>query len=110
MEEHYLLQLLESGELDGNVGETRTYRKYRSFISGRCIKDGIPIIFREGRIGTSLQGSEREDDPIIREEEKCLTPDSKLAFLQKFGWLTNNERVRNYSKKYKPVKVERKLK
>lgn len=36
--------------------------------------------------------------------EEWLTDDQKLQFLQKFGWLMNNDVVKNYSAKFKPKK------
>lgn len=108
VEESKLLRLLETGELDGDVGETRTFRIYSSVRCGRYIKNGIPTVFREGRIRSRLIGKEDDSSPVTREEEECLSEESKLLFLQKYGWLINNEFVRSYSKKFKPNEAERK--
>ena len=101
-EEAMLLSLLEEGKMDGDVGETRTYRIYSSVRCGKYIEDGIPITFREGRIRSSLFDKEDNNLPIVREAEKCLSKESKLLFLQKYGWLINNEYARTYSKHFKP--------
>ena len=105
-EEKKILHLLETGELDGDVGEIRTFRVFYPVQCGRYIKDGIPTVYHEGKARTKLLEKGTESSPIIREEERCLTTESKLLFLQRFGWLINNEYVRNYSKKYKPKKAE----
>lgn len=106
-EEIRLLCLLEDGELNGNVGNIRILRKHRTVLCGKCIEDGIPMIYREGRYGTTLLGKEDESEPITREEEKCYTIESKLEFLQKYGWLIDNKFAQDYSKKYKPQKTQR---
>lgn len=108
-EEKQLLLLLETGKLDGDVGDIRTFRVYHSVKCGRYIKNGVPTTYHEGKEQAKLLEKETETSPIIREEERCLTPESKLLFLQRFGWLIDNEQVRNYSKKYKPKKAERNL-
>ncbi len=101
-EEVKLIRLLENGELDGVVGETRIIHTRSPVRCGRYIKNGIPIIFREGRIRSKLLGKEDDTDQEVREEEECLSTESKLFFLQKYGWLINNEYAREYSKKFKP--------
>ena len=106
-EEIKLLHLLKTGELDGNVGEMRTFRVYSAVCCGRYIKKGIPTVFHEGRLRTSLLGKEKVSAPIKREEEKCITEESKLLFLRKYGWLIDNEYVRNYSRKFKNTEKKR---
>lgn len=100
-EENTLLQKLSSGELDGLVGKL-------FFTSGGStvwteIKDGNPVRYKKGPGGKFFDGKEN-----IRYEgkkhtlEKWETDDEKLAFLQKYGWLIENDDVKNYSKKFKP--------
>lgn len=45
-------------------------------------QSGIPTVFREGRIRSRLIGKEDDSSPVIREEEECLSEESKLLFLQ----------------------------
>ena len=47
-------------------------------------QSGIPTFFREGRIRSRLIGKEDDSSPVIREEEECLSEESKLLFLQKY--------------------------
>ena len=87
-EENNLLQKLASGSLDGMVGDEREYRGYRSVYCGKYIKNGEPVSYRQGE----------------REEEHFDTDDRKLEFLQRYGWLMDDEDVKAYSAKYKPSK------
>ena len=41
--------------------------------------------------------------PGKREEEHYDTDDRKLEFLQRYGWLTDDEEVKAYSAKFKPT-------
>ena len=51
-----------------------------------------------------FNGKENERIPGKREEEHYDTDDRKLEFLQRYGWLTDDDDVRAYSAKYKPKK------
>ena len=104
-----LLCMLRNGELDGQVGETRIYRLHSSVQCGRYIKDGIPTVYREGKLRTSLFETE-ESPPMLREEKKHLSTESQIEFLRKFGWLMSNNTVREYSQSFKPTEAERKNK
>ena len=67
------------------------------------IKDGIPIRYKKGPGGKYFDGKENvkfEGKKSIR--EKWETDDEKLGFLQKYGWLIDNDEVKDYSKKFKP--------
>ena len=101
-EEHNLLAKLESGDLDGMVGDEREYRGYRSVYCGKYIKDGIPVSYRQGQSERFFNGHENERIPGKREEEHFDTADRKLEFLQRYGWLMDDPEVRAYSAKYKP--------
>ena len=48
--------------------------------------------------------AENERIPGKREEERYDTDDRKLEFLQRYGWLMDDEEVRAYSAKFKPKK------
>lgn len=100
-EEKALLQKLSSGELDGLVGNV-------IFTSGEStvwteIKDGNPVRYKKGPGGKIFDGKEniRYEGKKIT-QEKWESDDEKLTFLQKFGWLIENDDVKNYSKKFKP--------
>lgn len=101
-EERRLLAKLASGVLDGMVGDEREYRGYKSVYCGKYIKDGIPVSYREGEDSRFFDGRENERVPGKREEERYDTDDLKLEFLQKYGWLIDDEEVRAYSAKFKP--------
>ncbi len=101
-EEQHLLDKLASGLLDGMVGDEREYRGYKSVFCGKYIKDGILVSYRQGESERFFNGKENERIPGKREEERFETDDEKLFFLQKYGWLIDDDEVRAYSAKFKP--------
>ena len=103
-EERSLLEKLASGLLDGLVGKEREYRGYRSVFCGKYIKDGIPVSYRQGQSQRFFDNKENERIPGKRKEEHFTSDDQKLAFLQKYGFLIDDDEVRAYSAKFKPVK------
>ena len=103
-EERNLLDKLASGLLDGMVGDEREYRGYKSVYCGKYIKDGIPISYRQGASERFFNGRENERIPGKREEERYDTDEQKIEFLQRYGWLIDDEEVRTYSAKFKPKK------
>ena len=54
---------------------------------------------RSGRAGKEIE--EDEHIPGKREEEHFDTEEKKLGFMQKFGWLIDDEDVKKYSAKFK---------
>lgn len=103
-EERNLLDKLASGLLDGMVGDEREYRGYKSMYCGKYIKDGIPVSYRQGASERFFNGRENERIPGKREEERYDTDERKIEFLQRYGWLIDDEEVRTYSAKFKPKK------
>ena len=101
-DEIHILQLLENGELDGDVGDTRVFRRFRSVLCRRFIKNGIPIILMEGKMPENVGDKEEECGELKQESIICDTTESKLLFLRKFGWLINNKEIQVYSARYKP--------
>lgn len=99
-----LLAKLASGVLDGMVGDEREYRGYKSVYCGKYIKDGVPVSYRQGESERFFNGRENERIPGKREEDHYDTDDRKLEFLQRYGWLMDDEEVRAYSAKFKPKK------
>lgn len=105
-EEQNLLDKLASGALDGMVGEEREYRGYKSVFCGKFIQDGEPISYRQGESERFFNGKETERIPGKREEEHFNTDDRKLEFLQRYGWLMNDEDAKAYSAKYKQKRAK----
>lgn len=101
-EELNLLAKLASGALDGLVGDVLEYRGYKSVFCGKYIENGEPVSYRQGESERFFNGKENEQVPGRREEEHFDTDDRKLEFLQRYGWLIDDEDVRAYSAKYKP--------
>ena len=58
--------------------------------------------YRQGESERFFNGKENERIPGKREEERFETDDEKLFFLQKYGWLIDDDEVRAYSAKFKP--------
>lgn len=100
-EEKELLQKLSSGELDGLVGNV-------VFTTGNSsvwteIRDGNPVRYKQGPGGKFFDGKENvRYEGVKHLLEEWKTDDEKLAFLQKYGWLIENDDVKNYSSKFKP--------
>ena len=103
-EEKSLLEKLASGILDGIVGDEREYRGHRSVYCGKYIKNGVPVSYRQGESTRFFNGKENEQISGKREEVHYNTDDLKLEFLQRYGWLIDNNDVRAYSAKFKPKK------
>lgn len=103
-EEKHLLEKLASGVLDGMVGDERVYRGYKNVYCGKYIKNGEPVSYRQGESERFFNGKENERIPGKREEGHFDTDEKKLYFLQRYGWLTDDDDVRTYSAKYKPNK------
>ena len=105
-EEKNLLKKLASGILDGRVGDEKEYRGYKSVFCGKYIKNGEPVSYRQGASESFFNGKENERIPGKRVEEHYDTDDLKLAFLQRYGWLSDDADVKAYSAKFKPKKGE----
>lgn len=103
-EEKNLLAKLASGVLDGMVGDENVYHGYKDVYCGKYIKGGVPVSYRDGESSRFFNGKENETIPGNRKEESFTTPDEKLGFLQKYGWLIKDEDAKNYSAKFKPKK------
>lgn len=102
-EEKNLLKSLNSGELDGLVGDD-------IITSGgsriwKVIKNGIPTMFKQGPGGKIFNGKENEHfEGILHTLQKWVTDEQKIDFIRKFGWLMNDEKAKIYSAKFKPRK------
>ena len=103
-EETRLLTKLESGILDGMVGDEKVYHGYKYVYCGKYIKNGEPVSYREGEATRFFNGKENERIPGKRNEERYDTDDRKLEFLQRYGWLIDDPEVRAYSAKFKSKK------
>lgn len=103
-EEKGLLAKLASGLLDGMVGDEKVYHGYKDVYCGKYIKDGEPVSYREGESTRFFNGKENERIPGKRTEEHYSSDGEKLSFLQRYGWLTNDEDAKRYSAKFKPKK------
>lgn len=100
-EEIGLLELLSSGELDGYVGND-LYTNGGSVIWTE-IKNGNPVRYKQGPGGKFFDGKENiRYEGVKHTLEEWKTDDEKIAFLQKYGWLIDNDNVKDYSKKFKP--------
>ena len=103
-EEKGLLAKLASGLLDGVVGEEKVYHGYKNVYCGKYIKDGEPVSYRESESSRFFNGRENETILGKRAEDHHETDDQKLDFLQKYGWLTDDDDAKAYSAKFKPKK------
>jgi len=97
-----LLAKMERGELDGMVGDERVYNGYKNVYCGKYIKDGEPVSYRQGESSKFYNGKENEQIPGNRTEERYNTDEKKLVFLQRYGWLIDDEDTKAYSAKFKP--------
>lgn len=102
-EEIMLLDLLNSGALDGPVGNDLTTSGGSTV--WKQIKKGIPAQYKEGPGGKFFDGKENiRYTGKLHVLDEWKTDDEKLAFLQKFGWLMDHPAVRAYSAMFKPRK------
>lgn len=102
-EEKGLLAKLLSGKLDGQVGDDLTTSGGSTVWTS--IKDGNPTRYKQGPTTKFFNGKENERIPgKLHILEKWETDDQKLSFLQRFGWLMEDEDVKKYSAKFKPKK------
>ena len=102
-EENTLLQKLASGELDGLVGRVYFYSGGSSVWT--VIENGNPVRYKQGPGGKYFDGKENvkyEGKKNI--QEKWETDEEKLVFLQKYGWLIDDNDVKAYSARFKPEK------
>lgn len=100
-EELELLSRLESGELDGPVGNVCLDNGHGSTVWYE-IKNGIPIQMKIGPGGKFFNNEENErwsSEPRI--DYRWRTDDSKLFFLRRYGYRMNDPSVRAYSAKYR---------
>ena len=100
-EEKNLLEKLASGVLDGTVGRELVCGDYKKVYVGKYIKNGEPVSYREGEVSKFFNGKENEYISGKREEEYFDTEEKKLEFMQKFGWLIDDEDAKKYSAKFK---------
>ena len=106
-EEQNLLDKLASGVLDGMVGDEREYRGYHSIYCGKIIRNGIPISYRQEEPTKFFDGRENNPPPGSRQEETFDSDERKLEFLQRYGWLIDDQEVRTYSARFKPGRKDR---
>lgn len=100
-EEKALLEKLESGLLDGFVGNELTTDGGSTI--WKSIKNGIPTMFKQGPSRRVFNGKENERvEGVLHILEEWVSDERKLEFLQKFGWLMDDASVRAYSAKFKP--------
>ena len=103
-EEKTILDKLATGVLDGPVGREKIYSGYKNVYCGKYIKNGEPVSYRQGESERIFDGKENHRIPGKLEEEHYDTDEKKLVFLQRYGWLMEDEDIKAYSKKYKPKK------
>ena len=101
-EEMRLLERMENGEFDGPVGNDWTSGSGRREVTyWKCIRGGVPMVCRQGPDRSYFDGDETVHVPGACTEECWDTDEQKLLFLQKYGWLMDDEEVRDYSARFK---------
>lgn len=102
-EEKGIIKKLASGALDGFVGDDLSTSGGSTV--WKAIKNGVPVMFKQGPGGKSFNGKENERiEGILHTLEEWETDEQKLEFLRKFGWLMKDAAVKAYSAKFKPKK------
>lgn len=107
-EEQKLLDMLAGGVLDGSVGDVREYHCYHSVRCRMVIRNGVPIICRQNERNGTFCSKAGISYPDGYQEDAFDTAERKLEFLQRFGWLIDDEAVKAYSAKYKSRNQEKK--
>lgn len=102
--EEIVLEKLNKGLLDGVVGDDFVAGDYAKVTFRKIIKDGIPQILRFG--ADSKFFDNKESIRVSGKESVQLfkTMAEKLDFLKKYGWLINDQDVKDYSALFKPKK------
>ncbi|WP_028505295.1 hypothetical protein [Ruminococcus sp. FC2018] len=103
-EEKSLLAKLASGALDGVAGEETSCAEYKGTYHGQFIKGGEPVYYIQNEWPRFSNGKENMQIPSKRAEESFITDEEKLSFLQKYGWLMDDEDARKYSMKFRSEK------
>lgn len=99
-QEKELLERLEDGEFDGQVGDELT-------TSGGStvwfeIEDGVPRQYKEGPSSKFFNGEENETIPgVLHTLEEWTSDSEKIQFLRKYGWLIDDDDVQDYSAEYR---------
>ena len=95
-QEMRLLDKLNAGALDGIVGnELVTSGGSTCWMA---IEDGVPKRFKQGPGGNLFDGKENERYSGVLHVLQTWSSDlEKLEFLQKYGWLMNDQDVEKYS-------------
>lgn len=102
-EEEKLLKRLSAGALDGFVGD-EIFTTGGSMI-WKTIKNGIPVMFKQGSGGKLFNGKENERiEGVLHTLQEWVTDEQKLEFLRKFGFLMKDTAVKAYSAKFKQKK------
>ena len=94
-EEQRLLDRLEAGEFDGQVGDE--FEASNGYTYRTVIEKGIPRRYRrkDGCYYSDRYDEMRAYNETMRKE--WLSDPEKLAFLAKFGFLINDEDVKKYN-------------
>lgn len=95
--EKVILEKLDKGLLDGVVGDNDSFIVDDAVLIIRFIRKGIPQKFIAHGEFEHFNGKEN-----VRVSGRCYTeyfrtPDEKLFFLQKYGFLMDDPDVRKYS-------------
>ncbi len=97
------LKKLASGALDRFVGDGET--TYGGSAVWKSIKDGIPVMLKQGPGGKFFNGKENEHfEGVMHTLQEWTTDARKLEFLGNFGWLMKDVAVQTYSALFKPKK------
>ena len=100
-EERILIAKLNTGELDGVVGDL--LRTSGGSTVWTSIKGGMPVRFKQGPGGKFFGGKENERfEGVLHIMAKWVTDEERLEFLRKFGYLMNDAAAKAYSAKFKP--------
>ena len=99
-EERDLLDKLNSGMLDGRVGDV--YYVGNSSV-WKEIVDGVPTEYKKGPGGKFFNGKENEGyEGVLHVKKRWKSDKDKINFLRKYGFLMLDSAVRSYSGKFKP--------
>lgn len=102
--EKIALEKLNSGLLDGVVGNDFDTGNYAIVTFRKVIKEGIPQILRLGAGSKYFNNKENVRIPGNVSTQLFESITEKLGFLQKYGWLMDDPDVKAYSAFFKPTK------
>lgn len=94
--EKRLLYKLANGKFNGQVGTEVVLHKKICY--GTRIEDGNPVLYQRAESMICLNDIEIKDTSCSGRSKTFETDEDKLRFLQRYGWLIEDDDVKEFSR------------